>query len=159
MGRQRETALDTRGTERRAGRGIDGQVTGKTSKLTPPVGDTYSSDGSGDKTHQSLSVIERDQCLSLSISPTYVQTRVIPSPAFRVGCCCWLVAYCPSNTLVYLRDGSAQTICTCCHNGIEVADQTFHFKQSQNTDTGPTSPSTDPITPGAWQDSHCSANF
>ena len=39
--------------------------------------------------------------------------------------------------------------CTCCHTEIEVADQTFHLTQSQYTDTGPTSPSTDPITPGA----------
>ena len=26
------------------------------------------------------------------------------------SCCCWLVAQRPSNMLVYLRDGSAQTI-------------------------------------------------
>ena len=48
---------------------------------------------------------------------------------------------------------------TCCHTEIEVADPTFHLTQSQYTDTGPTSPSTDPITPGAWQGSHWSANF
>ena len=48
---------------------------------------------------------------------------------------------------------------TCCHTDIEVADPTFHLTQSQYTDTGPTSPSADPITPGAWQDSHWSANF
>ena len=48
---------------------------------------------------------------------------------------------------------------TCCHTEIEVADQTFHLTQSQYTDTGPTSPSSDPITPGAWQGSHWSANF
>ena len=47
---------------------------------------------------------------------------------------------------------------TCCHTEIEAADQTFHLTQSQYTDTGPTSPSTDPITPGAWQGSHWSAN-
>ena len=35
----------------------------------------------------------------------------------------------------------------CCHTEIEVAEQTFHLIQSQYTDTGPTSPSTDPITP------------
>ena len=34
---------------------------------------------------------------------------------------------------------------TCCHTEIEVADQTFHLTQSQYTDTGPTSPSTDPL--------------
>ena len=48
--------------------------------------------------------------------------------------------------------------CTCCHTEIEVADQTFYLTQSQYTDTGPTSPSADPITPGAWQGSHWSAN-
>ena len=48
---------------------------------------------------------------------------------------------------------------TCCHTEIEVADPTFHLTQSQYTDIGPTSPSADPITPGAWQGSHWSANF
>ena len=48
---------------------------------------------------------------------------------------------------------------TCCHTEIEVADQTFYLTQSQYTDTGPTSPSADPISPGAWQGSHWSANF
>ena len=48
---------------------------------------------------------------------------------------------------------------TCCHTEIEVADQTFYLTQSQYTDTGPTSPSADPITPGAWQGSHWSTQF
>ena len=48
---------------------------------------------------------------------------------------------------------------TCCHTEIEAADQTFYLTQSQYTDTGPTSPSADPITPGVWQGSHWSANF
>ena len=48
---------------------------------------------------------------------------------------------------------------TCCHTETEVADPTFYLTQSQYTDTGPTSPSGDPITPGAWQGSHWSANF
>ena len=48
---------------------------------------------------------------------------------------------------------------TCCHTEIEVADPTFYLTQSQYTDTGPTSPSTDPITSGAWQGSHWSTNF
>ena len=43
-----------------------------------------------------------------------------------------------------------------CHTEIEVADQTFYLTQSQYTDTGPTSPSADPVTPGAWQGSHWS---
>ena len=41
--------------------------------------------------------------------------------------------------------------CTYCHTEKEVSDQTFSLTQSQYTVTGPTSPSTDPITPGAWQ--------
>ena len=57
---------------------------------------------------------------------------------------------------------SQERICsdnfTCCHTEIEVANQTFYLTQSQYTDTGPTSPSADPITPGAWQGSHWSAN-
>ena len=48
---------------------------------------------------------------------------------------------------------------TCCHTEIEVAGQTFYLTQSQYTDTGPTSPNADPITPGAWQGSYWSANF
>ena len=54
-------------------------------------------------------------------------------------------------------------ICTdnfmCCHTEIELANQTFYLTQSQYTDTGPTSPSTDPIMPGGRQGSHWSANF
>ena len=43
---------------------------------------------------------------------------------------------------------------TCCHTAIETADQTGYLTQSQYTDTGPASPSPDPMTPGAWQRSH-----
>ena len=46
---------------------------------------------------------------------------------------------------------------TCCPTEIEVADQTFYLTQSQYTDTGLTSPSADPIPPGAWQCSHWTA--
>ena len=58
---------------------------------------------------------------------------------------CLLAAQRPSNMLVYLRDGSARTIVRAAHTEIELADQTFRLTQSQNTDTWPTSPSTDPI--------------
>ena len=46
-----------------------------------------------------------------------------------------------------------------CHTEIQVADQTLYLTQSQYTNTGPTSPSTDSATPGAWQGSHRSTNF
>ena len=35
-----------------------------------------------------------------------------------------------------------------CHTDTQVADPTFYLILSQYTDTGPTSPSADPITPG-----------
>ena len=47
-----------------------------------------------------------------------------------------------------------QDNCTCCHTEIEVTDRTFYLTQSQYTDTRPTSPSADPVTPGTWQGSH-----
>ena len=43
--------------------------------------------------------------------------------------------------------------CMCCHTELKVADQTFHLTQSQYIDTGPASPSADPVPPGAWQGS------
>ena len=73
---------------------------------------------------------------------------------------CLFVGYLTSQQQASVSQGQ---ICsdnfTCCHTEIEVADPTFYLTQSQYTDTGPTSPSADPITPGAWQGSHWSANF
>ena len=71
---------------------------------------------------------------------------------------CLLVACLTSQQQASVSQGR---ICsdnlTCCHTEIEVADQTFLLTQSQYTDTGPSSPSADPIMPGAWQSSHWSA--
>ena len=79
----------------------------------------------------------------------------------RARCCFVLLVGCLSSQ--QHASVSQGRICTdnftCCHTEIEAADQTFHLTQSQYTDTGPTSPSADPITPGAWQGSHWSANF
>ena len=65
---------------------------------------------------------------------------------------CWLVGCLTSQQQASVSQGR---ICsdnfTCCHTEIEVADPTFYLTQSQYTDTGPTSPSADPITPGACQ--------
>ena len=78
----------------------------------------------------------------------------------RVSTVCLLVGCLTSQQQASVSQGR---ICsdnfTCCHTEREVADPTFYLTQSQYTDTGPTSPSTDPITPGAWQGSHWSANF
>ena len=78
----------------------------------------------------------------------------------KEGFVCWLVGCLTSQKIAIVSQGR---ICsdnfTCCHTETEVADQTFYLTQSQYTDTGQTSPSADPITPGAWQGSHWSANF
>ena len=80
---------------------------------------------------------------NLSSSKTPVKSGVLLCWLLNVPATCW----CISDNF------------TCCHTETEVADQTFYLTQSQYTDTGPTSPSTDPTTPGAWQGSHWSANF
>ena len=73
---------------------------------------------------------------------------------------CWLVGCLTSHQHASVSQGR---ICsdnfTSYHTAIEVADQPFHLTQSQITDIGPATPSTDPITPGAWQGSLWSANF
>ena len=48
--------------------------------------------------------------------------------------------------------------CSCCHTELEAADQTFYVTQSLYTDTRPTRPHADPISPGTWQGSHWTAN-
>ena len=88
---------------------------------------------------------------------------------FRIVCVCVCVCVCFAWLLVGCLTSQQQAsvsegrICTgnftCSHTEIEVADPTFYLTQSQYTDTGLTSPSTDPIMPGAWQGSHWSANF
>ena len=85
----------------------------------------------------------------------------LPVDADKLGsCCCWLVGCLTSQQHASVSQGR---ICsdnlTCCHTEIEAADPTFRLTQSQYTDTRPTSPSADPVTPGAWQGSHWSANF
>ena len=68
---------------------------------------------------------------------------------------CWLVGCVTSQQHSSVSQGR---ICsdnfTCCHTEREVADPSFYLTQSQYTDTGPTSPSADPITLGAWLGSH-----
>ena len=70
--------------------------------------------------------------------------KTIPS-SLLLAC---LLALRPSNMLVCLKDGNSSDKFTCCHIEIEVADQTFYLTQSHYTDTGPTTPSSDPTTPG-----------
>ena len=68
---------------------------------------------------------------------------------------CWLLAWCCSQQHASVSQGRiCSNKCTCCTYVVHVADQTLYLTQSQYTDTWPTSPSVDPISPGAWQGSH-----
>ena len=90
---------------------------------------------------------------------TWTSQRVIlsRSPQRLVAC---LLACLTSQQHASISQGRiCSDNCTCCHTEIEVADQTLYLTQSQYTDTGSTSPSADPISPGACQGSHWSANF
>ena len=82
------------------------------------------------------------------------------SPLAKARIVCLLVGCLTSRQHAGVSQGR---ICsgnfTCCQTQIEVADQPVYLTQSQYTDTGPTSPSADPITPGAWQGSYWRANF
>ena len=72
----------------------------------------------------------------------------------------WLLVCLTSQQLASVSQG---WICTdnykALHTEIEDEHQTCSLTQSQYIDTGLTSPSTEPITPGDWQGSHWSANF
>ena len=73
---------------------------------------------------------------------------------------CWLVGCLTSQKHASVSQRRIYSDnCTCCHTEIEVANPTFYLTQSQYTDTGLTSPSADPVTPGVWQSSQWSANF
>ena len=103
-------------------------------------------------------------CTSCAInrSPHHVQ-HVVCRVVQRDSTACQSVLLVACLTSQQQASVSQGRICsdnlTCCHTEIQVADPTFYLTQSQYTDTGPTSPSANPITPGAWQGSHWSANF
>ena len=110
----------------------------------------------------------------------YRRKTMETNSAVQVELFCWLVACFTSQhqamslwygSCLFVRCLTSQQLAnvsqvriysdnfTCCHTETEVADPTFYLTQSQYTDTGPTSPSADPITAGAWQGSHWSVSF
>ena len=81
-------------------------------------------------------------------------------PTILAGFVCWLVACFTSQQHASVSQGRIYSDnCTFCHTETEVTHQTFYLTQSQHIDTGPTSPSADPITPDAWQGNHWNVNF
>ena len=116
---------------------------------------------------QPKSLVVREVLTGHTSSPVDLQREhplrpcpVVRSPPPQGQFVCWLVGCLTSHQHASVSLGQ---ICsdnlTCCHTEIQVADQTSYLTQSQYTDTGPTSPSADPITPGAWQGSHWSEQF
>ena len=76
----------------------------------------------------------------------------------RHWCCfCWLISIPTTYQCISGTDLFKQLYMLPAE--IEVADSIFYLTRLQYTDTRPTSPSTNPITPGAWHDSHWSTNF
>ena len=100
----------------------------------------------------------KKSCAAMCVLHFLLNTLAAGLAAFKENC---LLAGClTSKKNASVSQGrTCSDKCTFRHTEIEVADQTVHLTQSQYTDTGPTSPSTDPITPGAWQGSHWSASF
>ena len=92
-------------------------------------------------------------CLAVMLLTVLVSCRDVPEV------CCLLACLMSQQHASVSQGRICSDKFTCCHTETEVADQTFYLTQSQYTDTGPTSPSADPISPGAWQGSHWSANF
>ena len=94
-------------------------------------------------------------CLSKTSTPAVILFQDVFIPGHRHVC--WLLTShqhaSESQGRIYSNN------CASSHTETEVADQTFHLTQSQYADTGPTSPSADSITAGAWQGCRWSANF
>ena len=115
--------------------------------------------GGGGGTGRQASTLFPENTLAAKVVQCTIHQQLTVQMSSRAGVCL-LVGCLTSQQHASVSQGR---ICThnftCCHTEIEAADQTFHLTQSQYTDTGPTSPSADPITPGAWQGSHWSANF
>ena len=59
-------------------------------------------------------------------------------------------SHCPKERGLFVYMFNVPVICECI-SGTDLLRQTFYLTQSPYTDTGPTSPSTDPKTPNAWQ--------
>ena len=106
-----------------------------------------------------ISVRDTEKFAETSHLSSMSAVMVHVSHAYKNMVCLFVVGCLTSQQQASVSQGR---ICsdnfTCCHTETEVADQTFYLTQSQYTDTGPTSPSADPRTPGAWQGSHWSAN-
>ena len=87
--------------------------------------------------------------LSLAHTPTHTPTHTRARAHARVH----------TRSRAHTHRHTDRTMQYTSKSETEVADQTFYLTQSQYTDTGLTSPSSDPIMPGTWQGSHWRANF
>ena len=105
----------------------------------------------GNNDHQDtlLAVPETPSLLPPSLSfLSYLLIHMSNIKIYIMSCVC-LAGRCLS-VLLGKRTFSTDSY-TCCNTEKEVTDQTFYLIQSQCTDTGSTSLSTDPVMPGAQQ--------
>ena len=94
----------------------------------------------------------------------WVQTHIksylwLTKKCMAVSASCLLVCLMSQQHAHVSQGRMCSDSCTCCHTEVEVADQTFYLTQSQYIDTGPTNPSANLTTPGAWQGNHWNTNF
>ena len=87
-------------------------------------------------------------CLRYRASP---HLSALCSYAMELGCCFFAGCLTTQQHASVSQGRICSDSFTCCHTEVEAANQTFYLTQSQYTDTGPTSPGADPITPGTWQ--------
>ena len=85
--------------------------------------------------------------------PTLYKFRWISELAYKLPNCQSCIGCLVSQQHASVSQGQT------CHTEIEAADQTHYLTQSQYTDIRPTSPIIDPMSPGAWQSSHCSTGL
>ena len=107
--------------------------------------------GYADRTYMRVFRYGKGRCAGQTDSIATKTAAVVRDTVSMVpGDVCLLVSCLTSQQQASVSQGRiCSDSCTCCHTEMEVADQTFHFTQSQYTDTSPISPSADPITPGA----------
>ena len=114
----------------------------------------------------SLSVPAFDVCVDLVLQRCAALNQSLHSLLSRRGCfermLLFLWYFQQQTDMKISFQGVCSTVTillSCCYTEIQAADQSLHLTQSQYTDTGSTSPSTNPLTPGAWRGSHWSTNF
>ena len=100
---------------------------------------------------QQASVSQGRICLTSQQQARVSQGRICLTPQQQASVSQGRICLTPQQQASVSQERISSDDFTCCHTELEFADQTFYLTQPQCTDTGPTSPSADPVSPGAWQ--------